>query len=118
MRFFLKILYNVFFVFGASFSFFLVYGLVADLRGIDKTKSVTDEVVQIEAFDFATFFTSTETGVIKHGFVSDYHINCVTGSLVLKIHGYKYDSSHFLKRAFKKYRPKDICIAGGFDPTF
>jgi hypothetical protein len=120
MKLVIKIAYQLFFVFGLSFSFFLLFGLVADFRSIDKTKDGvrTFGARVVEDSDFNIFFDRTPTGVVKHGFVSDYSIDCTTGSINFAIRGYSLNYNYFTERAFKVYKPSDVCRAGGFVPDF
>jgi len=112
--------YHVIWSFGIGFSFFLLLGLAADFRSIDKThdESRTRGIKTVEAQDFQLFFEKTENGVIKHGFVSDYFIDCTTGAIRFSIRDFQFNYSYFTERALKVYQPRDACRAGGFEPEF
>lgn len=122
---FIKFLYYFIIISGSSLSIFLIIGLFVDLRGIDKVvnspESLQSEVI-ISSDSF--IFEKTEEGVIKHGIMSDYRVDCSNGLVTLKIHGgSKLDYSLFLeggfyKEIFQKYTPRDICIIGGHSPEF
>lgn len=125
MKLSIKIIYYAIFIFGLGYSYFLIVGLVIDVRGLDKL-----------AVDQESFYESTDTkitslyidpasfGVIKRGLVSDYYIDCSNGLINFRLHGGStFDYSNLLKKdyweyIFTIYTLKEICIAGGVTPSF
>ena len=121
MRTFFSIIYQTFFVLGLFSSFFLLFGLAADFRSLEKPKESMEmkRINTVSPIDFELFFELSPQGVVKHGFVSDYHIDCTSGIITFTIRGeFDLRYGHFSNRAFKVYNPADACRAGGFTPDF
>lgn len=122
---FIKFVYYVILISGSGLSIFLVIGLFIDLRGIDKnTYSTEIELQEVVLLSDSFVFEKTEIGVIKHGIMSDYRIDCSNGIIRLKIHGgSKLDYSLFLKGGFykeilQKHTLREVCVANGHSPEF
>jgi len=120
-----KFFYYIILIFGSSLSLFLVIGLFIDLRGIDKdTRSTKFELQEVVILSDSFIFEKIMDGVIKHGIMSDYRIDCSSGIIRLKIHGgRKLDYSLLLKGGFykeilQKYTLGEACVANGHSPKF
>ena len=121
----IKIVYYIIFIFGLSYSYFLVVGLVIDVRSLDKL--AVDQESFYESTDAeitSPYIDQVSFGVIKRGLMSDYYIDCSNGLINFRLHGgYILDYSNFLKKDFWEYiftiyTLKEICIAGGVTPSF
>lgn len=125
MRLGIKVVYYIIFIFGLSYSYFLVVGLIIDVRSLDKL--AVDQESFYESTDIeitSPYINKTSSGVIKRGLMSDYYVDCSSGLINLRLHGGStLDYSNFLKKdfleyIFRIYTLKEICIAGGVVPSF
>ncbi len=125
MRFFFKLTYRILVILGATSSVFLIGGMFIDFNGVKKVETdrgfLVDERIVIPT---SPFILQTKDKVVKKGVMSNYVIDCFSGISSFKIHGgIQFDyflllESYFYQEIFKKYTPREICLAGGVTPEF
>ena len=97
----------------------LTIGLVADIRGIDRTTGGYDypfDGWSGETINFSTML-QTQEGLYKSGYVVDQFFNCSTGLITWEIFGIlKGEFRKFSERAIVIHKPQDECRARGFNP--
>lgn len=104
---------------GALLAAFAV-GLAADIQSFDRTKGGyeapyegwTGEPVDWAAVDV------TPTGMARRGYVSNTEIDCATGMITVQIFGLDIPFRSFSERALVVHKPREACVARGFDPSF
>jgi hypothetical protein len=107
---------------GVILTLALVAGIVVDVATFDETSGgyeppYTD--YEGEPIDWDTETYTTQTGMVKPGYVVDFHLDCTSGMIRLEfLNLVTVDYREVSDRAIAVHQPQDACRERGFDPQF
>lgn len=98
----------------------ILAGAASDIRSFDRTSGGYEppyEGVIGEPIDWSSVET-TETGMLRRGWVIDFLADCTTGMLHGRILGVEIPFRPFSDRAIAVHKPREACVERGFAPEF
>lgn len=98
----------------------ILIGAGADVRSFDRTTGGYEPPYTGftgEPIDWSVVET-TATGMLRRGWVIDFVADCTTGMMHGRILGVSIPFRPFSERAIIVHRPREACIARGFEPQF
>lgn len=104
---------------GFCLALFLASAAV-DISSFDRTRGGYEppfEGVTGTPIDWSTVET-TQTGMLRRGWVIDFQADCTTGMMHGRILGLSIPFRPFSARAIAVHRPREACIDRGFQPEF
>ena len=107
---------------GLLFTLGVVFGVAADYAAFDPTSGGYEppyENYSGEPLDWESEAYTTQTGMVKPGYVVDVHLDCRTGMLSFElVNGPVVDFRPLSDRALAVHEPREACQERGFDPEF
>lgn len=115
------VLYS-FAVIGLVFILGIVIGLAVDYATFDSTSGGYEppyDDYSGEPIDWKSEAYTTQTGMVKPGYVVDLYLDCTTGMLSIEVlNGPTVDFRPVSDRAIAIHDPQEACRDRGFDPEF
>ena len=107
---------------GFLFTLGIVLGMIAANTAFDPTTGDYEppyDDYSGEPLDWDSEAYTTQTGMVKPGYVVDAHLDCRTGMLSFELlNGPVVDFRPVSDRAIAIHRPREACQERGFDPEF
>ena len=114
--FFRKFVYLFFFVvLGAA-----ITGVALDILNINPNKGIFD----LPSRGFSgipisyTEMDQTQMGLVKRGYVLDFHLDCTSGMVTLEVFKQKFLLRQVTKSEIAVHKPRETCILKRFKPKF